>query len=153
MTEEEREEFYESLPVEWQARIEAMRRNMRNMGSHAEIIADVITSNMETLDAIEQETDPTKARVLLFIRAEEMEKTAKDDEFMRDLCSEYAREYDWIRHTLDDAGTDIMSLAVEMVRKAQSCSFDKAEILSGGLNIRKYEADAIIAYWKKTQED
>jgi hypothetical protein len=151
MTDKEREDFYDSLPIEEQVKINIHRKNFAELAKHIDEVSGIISAQMSILDEVQQETDRSKAMITLFMRAEDMDMLSKDH-FIHDICKEYALECDWVRHSLDERGLNAMFMAVEVVNDAVRGEFDSAQELARAIKVRQDEADAIIRYWKESQE-
>lgn len=151
MTDKEREDFYDSLPVEQQARINIRKKNLAELAKHIDEVSSVISAQMSILEGVQQETDISKAKMTLFMRAEDMDTLSKEP-YLRGICKEYALECDWMRHALDERGLNAMFMSAEVIKDAVRGSFDSAEELAKGIKVRQDESGAIIRYWRESQE-
>lgn len=122
------------------------------MSIHVDSALGIITEHFKMIDEVQNETEPHRAKISLFLHAEAMEDAAKD-EFLHDMCIECAREYDWIRHVIDGRGLGAACIAADMVKKACMGDFEIADELARASRVRKDEACAIVRFWKDSLGD
>lgn len=154
MEDNERQNEFDSLPLETQMRILQGRKSLKLMSENIDWIADAIVHKNNTLELLQHMTDEAACLKILFVEAEAfdaMKTLSKDDDFGK----ESARELDFIRHQMKQPKPLVrVKFAARAVIAAISCDDEDAD-----LNASIIDCDndptflSIVEYWRKVKEN
>lgn len=152
---ENRNEEFEELPFEWQMEILRDRKMQEALMKNLDKVIDIVLSKFSKLDELKKLNDIAEAKKLCFVEAEvfgSIKPFESDDGF----CKEAAKEFDFLRHLLQNEDRPIkrMQLAVDAIDALTRGDFEEADMKASiGEFDTNDEYKNIVKFWTNVAEN